>query len=212
MVTCTRCKTLKLPDCKAAENSDVCGSCLRAGNYSCDAFGNDDSAVRRLVDQERNLDEKERAATEAIRAANRALGELDEKERAALDEIRSARSDASRALMTALEKADRLRTQRLALKQKALAMFEQEREVFVEQERREVATGQPSSSGVAGVPSFDFPWVQKFVFFTPLLASLLTVLSFSSDDPFLAGADLSVGLPLVGPDSSGGTPEVSRGS
>ena len=145
MVRCTRCKEQKLPDCKATDNSDVCGNCLKAGNSSCDAFGYNDSAVRVLVDQKRDLNEQERAATEALRLAQRGL------------------MSANRDLAAALSKVERLRVQRLALDQKALTMFEQEGEVLEEQERREAAAANSSSS--AGVPSSDLPWSHGYVSF-----------------------------------------------
>ena len=180
MVKCTRCKEKNLSDCRTSESSDVCGNCLSVGNHSCDAFGFSDSAVRRIVDEERDLDEQERVATDAIRTAQREL------------------LNANRDLVTALAKADRLRTQRLALKRKALAMFDQEGKVLEEQERREAAVPGPS-------------WAQKYVPLSFLLV-LADCLSFSLDDPFFAGVDLSGGVPLVGLGSSGGTPEASRGS
>jgi hypothetical protein len=171
MVRCTRCKEKQIPDCRVPPGDDTCVSCSRVGNASCDSFGYDDSAVRILVERKRRLDVEEAEANEAIRSANQAL-------------------------VAALATAERLRTQRLALDKKALAMFEQEGEVLAEQERQEAAVAQPTSSGSAGALPFDPSWAQ----------------GFSSDDPFLAGVDLSVGFPLVGPGSSGGTPEVSRGS
>ena len=99
MVKCTRYKEKKLSDCRTFEDSDVCGNYLSVGNHLCDAFSYSDSAVRRIVDEERDLDEQERIATDAIRATQRNL-------------------------LAALAKANRLRTQRLALKRKALAMFD----------------------------------------------------------------------------------------
>ena len=98
MVKCTRCKEKKLLDYRTSEDSDVCSNCLSVGNHSCDAFSYSDSAIRRIVDEERDLDEQERVATDTIHATQRNL-------------------------LAALAKADRLRTQRLALKRKALAMF-----------------------------------------------------------------------------------------
>ncbi|KAK4149418.1 hypothetical protein C8A00DRAFT_37987 [Chaetomidium leptoderma] len=138
MVRCSRCKENKIPDCRVPPGDDTCVSCARVGSASCDSFGYDDSAVRHLVDQKRRLDAKEAEASEAIRSANQAL-------------------------VAALAKAERLRVQRLALDQKALAMFEQEGEVLAEQERQEAAAAQPSSSSTSGVPLFDPSWVQWYV-------------------------------------------------
>jgi hypothetical protein len=107
-VACTRCKTRNLPDCLIAEHSVSCGNCLSAGNTACDAFGYDDSVVQRLVAQQRGVDQEEQDTLEAIKVANCAL-------------------------VTALARGDRLRTQRQALKRKALVMFQQEGEVLGEQ-------------------------------------------------------------------------------
>ena len=57
MVKCTRCKEKNLLDCRTSENFDVYGNCLSVGNHLYDAFGFSDSVVRRIVDEERNLDE-----------------------------------------------------------------------------------------------------------------------------------------------------------
>jgi hypothetical protein len=132
MVTCSRCKDRKLPDCLVAESSDSCGNCLAAGNTSCDAWGYDDAAVQRLVAQKNQLDREEQFTSNAIKAANKVL-------------------------MTALAKADRLRIQRQALERKALAMFHQEGEVLREQERGASPAAPPPdpSSLPSALQGFD---------------------------------------------------------
>lgn len=117
MVKCSRCKSRNL-ECLLSENSDFCDGCLRS-NVPCDAFGYDDAAVRRLVAQKTLLDQEEQKASDAMREANRAL-------------------------LSALAKVERLRTQRQSLERKALAMFDQEGEVLREQERREAAAALPT--------------------------------------------------------------------
>ena len=62
--------------------------------------------------------------------------------------------EADRALGAALAKVDRLRRQREALESEALRIFRKESAVLVEQERREAAAAQLSST--ATPPSFPY--------------------------------------------------------
>ena len=56
MVKYTRYKEKKLLDYRTFEDSDVCSNCLSVGNHSYDAFSYSDSAIRRIVDEKRDLD------------------------------------------------------------------------------------------------------------------------------------------------------------
>jgi hypothetical protein len=103
-----------------------------------------------------------------------------------------------------LAKLLRLRKQKRALEERVQKAVSRElRDISeVAQEEASSSSGPPSSADVPPVSSsgvdsslFDPAWVQG-----------------SSDDLFLAGVDLSAGPFLVGPGSSGGTPEASRGS
>jgi uncharacterized protein (UPF0335 family) len=62
------------------------------------------------------------------------------------------RQEADQALGAALARVDRLRRQHQSLEDQARRMFDQEGRVLEEQERREAAVAQPSSSAVVASP------------------------------------------------------------
>jgi hypothetical protein len=111
-----------------------------------------------------------------------------------------------------LSKLLRLERQSRALEEEALEAFRRESELLDEEEEKERRDAESSRAVASSVPVLS-PDGTSLVPSWPQ-GSALPVDSFpsASSDDFLAGFDLSVGFPLVDPGSSGGTPEVSRGS
>jgi len=75
-VDCSRCKRLKLTDCKAADRSLSCQHCLEAGAKSCNIYGEPSSVLRGILAEKRRLDqEKEETLSKLLRleAQSRAL-------------------------------------------------------------------------------------------------------------------------------------------
>lgn len=66
MVKYTYYKKKELLDYRATNNSNVYSNCLAIGNYLYNAFGFSDSAIRCVVDEERDLDEQERTMIDTI--------------------------------------------------------------------------------------------------------------------------------------------------
>lgn len=64
-----RYKEKELPDYRTTDNSDIYSNYLVVGNYLYNAFSFNDFTVYRIVDEERDLDEQERATTDTIRNA-----------------------------------------------------------------------------------------------------------------------------------------------
>jgi hypothetical protein len=97
-------------------------------------------------------------------------------------------AEANAVILQAASKLARLRTQRLVLSERFHKAAAREERIIEDQEREEALATlapQPADSSGAQEPSFD---------------------------DWLAGVDPSLVFPVVGQGSSGGTPEVSRGS
>jgi hypothetical protein len=117
----------------------------------------------------------------------------------------SEKEQLDREKQETLAKLLRLESQSRSLEERVKQAMSRELRDISELEREE-ASSVPAPSSAADAPPVNSSNAD------PLPSDPSWIHNFSSDDPFLAGVDLSVGLPLVGPDSSGGTPGVSRGS
>lgn len=75
-IDCSRCKRLRLSDCKAADRSLSCQNCLGAGASGCNIFGEPTSVLQGILEEKRRLDqEKKETLSKLLRleAQSRAL-------------------------------------------------------------------------------------------------------------------------------------------
>jgi len=129
-VDCSRCKRLRLPDCKAADRSSSCQHCLKAGrSSSCNILGDPQSVIQGILDEKRRLD-REREAT---------ISKL---------------LEAAAAQKEATAKLARLEIQSRALEGKAEDAFLREATLLREQEAEECAESSGVTQG-AGFPASE---------------------------------------------------------
>jgi len=65
-VKCSYCRCLNLPDCKVASKSKLCSYYIVASRtvyLSCNVYKNDPSVLRRVLDEKKYLNVKERKTT-----------------------------------------------------------------------------------------------------------------------------------------------------